>query len=112
MIGGNTTIKIQIKDGTTTDDIGKRVPSWVTVQELCGFIDMSSGDSPMTSYNAKIVESTHVFLGDWKELDSRIKAENSRVIDEHGEIYDVQYIDDPMWLHKQLEIYLKYTGGQ
>lgn len=112
MIGGNTTIKIQIKDGTTTDEIGKRIPNWIEAQELFGFLDMSSGDSPLTTYNAKIIESTHVFIGDWKELDSRISAENSRVIDEHGAIYDVQYIDDPMWLHRQLEIYLKFTGGQ
>ena len=112
MIGGNTTIKIQIKDGTTIDDIGKRIPNWIDAQTLVGFVDMSSGDSPLTTYNAKIVESTHVFLGDYVKLDSRINVENSRVIDEHGAIYDVQYIDDPMWLHRQLEIYLKLTGGQ
>ena len=43
--------------------------------------------------------------------DASIKAENSRLIDEDGLIYDVLLIDDPMKFHKQLEIYLKYTGG-
>lgn len=112
MIGGNTKIIIQIKDGTTTDAIGKRIPNWLPVQELIGYVDMASGNSPLMTYDAKIVESTHVFLGDWVKLDERISAENSRVLDENGHIYDVQYIDDPMWLHKQLEIYLKFTGGQ
>lgn len=112
MIGGNTDIKFQIKDGTVTNEIGKRVPNWIDVQEVHGFMDMSSGDSERTIYNAKITESTHVFISDYVALDSRISAENSRVIDEGGRIYDVQYIDDPMWLHKQLEIYLKFTGGQ
>ena len=37
---------------------------------------------------------------------------NSRVVDEDGLIYDVMLIDDPMKMHKQLEIYLKYAGGQ
>ena len=112
MIGGNTTIKIQIKDGFVTDSIGKKIPNWVTVQELFGFVDLSSGDSPLTTYNAKIVESTHIFMSDWVQLDERIKAENCRVVDEQGAIYDVKYIDDPMWLHRHFEIFLKYTGGQ
>jgi len=46
-----------------------------------------------------------------KQLDSAVKAENSRMI-VNGGVYDVKLIDDPMGLHKQLEIYLKYTGGQ
>ena len=28
-----------------------------------------------------------------------------------GKVYEVMLIDDPMELHEQLEIYLKYTGG-
>ena len=72
---------------------------------------MSGGDSKYTTYNAKIQESTHVFVADYVALDSRIKAENSRLI-VNGNIYDVMLIDDPMELHQQLEIYLKYTGGQ
>lgn len=30
----------------------------------------------------------------------------------NGEIYDIQLIDNPMHLNYQLEIYLKYVGGQ
>ena len=78
---------------------------------LKGFIDLSTGDSNRTTYNAKIQESTHVFISDYVLLDASIKAENSRMV-VNGERYDILLIDDPMELHKQLEIYLKYTGGQ
>lgn len=111
MIGGNTTIKIQIRT-TTQNRIGEDIEAWESVNEIPGFIDLSGGDSKYSTYNAKIQESTHIFISDYYALDSRVKAENSRVVDEKGLIYDVMLIDDPMNLHKQLEIYLKYTGGQ
>ena len=112
MIGGNTTIAIQIINGTTRDKVGSRVPNWETVQNLPGWLDLSSGDSKRTTYNAKIQESTHLFIGDYVPLVEGVTAENSRVIDEDGLVYDVMLFDDPMKLHKQWEIYLKYTGGQ
>ena len=87
MIGGNTTAALQIST-TTKNEIGEGVKSWKTVNEIKGFLDLSSGDSKYTTYNAKLQESTHVFVSDWKQ------------------------IDDPMGLHMQLEIYLQYRGGQ
>lgn len=111
MIGGNTTIQIQIST-TKKNAIGEGVKSWETVQEIQGWLDLQSGDSGYQNFNAKIQESTHVFVSDYYVLDGRIKSENSRVIDEDGLVYDVMLIDDPMKMHKQLEIYLKYTGGQ
>lgn len=110
MIGGNTTAALQIST-TTKNEIGEAVKSWKTVDEIKGFLDMSSGDSKYTTYNAKIQESTHVFISDWRKLDASVKAENSRLM-ANGEIYDVMLVDDPMGLHKQIEIYLQYRGGQ
>lgn len=110
MIGGNTIAALQIST-TSRNKIGEGVKSWDTVDEITGFLDLSSGDSKYTSYDAKIQESTHVFISDWKPLDVSVKAENSRLL-VNGEAYDVMLIDDPMGLHKQLEIYLKYAGGQ
>ena len=112
MIGGNTTIQIQIMNGTSRDSVGNRVPNWETVQSMIGFLDFSAGDSKRTTFNAKIQESTHIFIADYVPLAEGIKAENSRVIDEDGLVYDVMVLDDPMKLHKHWEIYLKYTGGQ
>ena len=111
MIGGNQIVDVQISTAAK-NAIGEAVKSWETAQFIRGWIDLTAGESRYTTYNAKIQESTHIFVSDYVALDSRIKAENSRMIDEDGLIYDVLLIDDPMKLHKQLEIYLKYTGGQ
>lgn len=136
MIGGNIEAVIQLLTSTTKNSIGERVPQWENVVQLKGFLDLSSGESKYTTYNAKIQESTHVFICDyaniialgtdwkWDEMDFNnsfintnsaesiaIDSENSRMIIK-GKVYDVMLVDDPMELHKQLEIYLKYTGGQ
>ena len=110
MIGGNQTVQLQVM-AVVKNELGEGIQSWNTVQSIKGWLDLSSGDSSYTTYNAKIQESTHVFVSDYVRLDARIRAESSRLIDEDGQIYDVKLIDDPMKLHKQLEIYLKYTGG-
>lgn len=112
MIDGNTTVKIQVNSGKVKNQIGEKLPVWEDVQEITGWMDLSSGDSSCTTYNTKIQESTHIFISDYVELDKRIKAENSRLIDEDGLVYDIKLIDDPMKMHRQLEIYLSYTGGQ
>lgn len=111
MIGGNTTATIQVDLGTGYNAIGEQESAWTDVQNITGWLDLSSGDSKHTTYNAKIQESTHVFVADYVRLDASISAENSRMVID-GQRYEVLLIDDPMWLHKQLEIYLKFTGGQ
>jgi hypothetical protein len=108
MIGGNTIAEIQVST-TTMNAIGEAVQEWETVQNITGWLDLSSGDSKYTTFNAKIQESTHIFIADYVALD--VKAENSQLVVNGGR-YDVMLIDDPMGMHKQLEIYLKYTGGQ
>ncbi|WP_288775724.1 head-tail adaptor protein [uncultured Eubacterium sp.] len=110
MIGGNTIAQLQISTSEKTE-IGAGVKRWSTVMELSGFLDLSSGDSKYTTYNAKVQESSHIFICDWKPVDASIKAENSRLL-VNGGVYDVMLIDDPMGLHRQLEIYLQYRGGQ
>lgn len=109
-IGGNIVAYIQIKE-TVKNEIGERVPSWITKHSPKGWLDLSSGDSKHTSFNAKIQESTHIFLCDYFEMDASIKAENSRMFI-NGKVYEVLLIDNPMELNQHYEIYLKYTGGQ
>ena len=77
----------------------------------CKRLDLTGGDSKYSTFNAKIQESTHIFICDYIELDARIEAENSR-LSVDGKVFDILLIDDPMNLHQHLEIYLKYTGGQ
>ena len=112
-IGGNLNAVIQVSTKKTTNIIGETVPSWTNAQTIKGWLDLSSGEARYSTYNAKIQESTHIFIGDYVPLDSRITSENSRMII-NGKTYDILLIDNPMEMGygSQLEIYLKYTGGQ
>jgi hypothetical protein len=119
MIGGNTNAVLQVST-TTKNAIGESIQEWNDVVTLTGWLDLSSGDSKYTTYNAKIQESTHLFLCDYNPIPEeivvdgktvKVSAENSRIV-ANSKRYDVMLIDDPMELHEQLEIYLKYTGGQ
>lgn len=109
-IGGNKTATIQISD-PAKNEIGVMIDEWKNVQDMVGWLDLTSGDSKYTVYNAKISESTNVFIADYEPLDSRISAETCRMVID-GNVYDIMMIDDPMDLHEHYEIYLKYIGGQ
>jgi hypothetical protein len=111
-IGGNLAATIQVPT-VTKNAIGEHETTWKNVQTIKGWLDLSGGNSGYTTYSAKIQESTHIFIADYVQLDSRIHAENSRAII-NGKRYDVMLIDSPMEMGSgsQLEIYLKFTGGQ
>lgn len=111
-IGGNVTCAFQINIPTPTkNEIGENIPNWVVIQTIDGWLDYLTGETNRTSYNAKIQESTHVFVADYVDLDSKIEAEKVKAFI-NGKVYDVKLIDNPMELNAQLEIYLKYVGGQ
>lgn len=111
-IGGNIKATIQICT-SAKNDIGEDVKTWTDAQTIKGWLDLSSGEARYTTYNAKIQESTHVFISDYVSLDSRITAETSQMVI-NGKTYDILLIDNPMEMGtgSQLEIYLKFTGGQ
>lgn len=110
MIGGNKHMQLQIRT-VTKNVIGEQVEHWETVQQITGWLDLQNGDSKYTVYDAKIQESTHIFIGDYVPLAEGIKAESSRAVID-GKVYDIMLIDNPMEMNLQLEIYLKHTGGQ
>lgn len=111
-IGGNTKAIVQVCTASQ-NGIGETVRTWADVQSLTGWLDLQSGNSGYSTYHAKIQESTHVFVADYRTLDKRIKAESSRMVI-NGNRYDIMLIDNPMELGSgsQLEFYLKFTGGQ
>lgn len=119
-IGGRTRAVFQVKKFTKDEngryirnEVGEIVMGWQDAQSIKGWLDLSGGDSRYTTYYAKIQESTHIFIADFVKLDERITAENARMVI-NGKHYDIMLIDNPMEMGKgsQLEIYLKYTGGQ
>ena len=106
MIGGNTEAMFQQKSGSITNSIGEKTHTWVDVQPLKGWLDLSSGDSNY-KHDTKLQESTHIFITDYTPIDR--KADNKRLL-VNGVVYEVMLIDDPMELHQHLEIYLKFVG--
>lgn len=110
MIGGNTIAQLQ-RQTVKKNEVGEQVKDWGRVIEMKGWLDLSSGDSKYLTYNAKVQESTHIFICGYIKLPDDVTAENSRIAAE-GKVFDIMLIDDPMGMHRQLEIYLKYTGGQ
>lgn len=106
MIGGNTEALLQQIIESKTNHIGEKVQSWVDNCKLIGWLDLSGGDSKYT-YDAKLQESTHIFICDYSPIDR--KANDKRLVVD-GVVYDILLIDDPMGLHQQLEIYLKFVG--
>lgn len=118
-IGGNISGVIQIAR-TTRNDIGEDILNWEPATPFfLGWLDLASGDSPSVNFNAKIQESTHIFVCDYFPLVYKVEGladivltpENSRMVIDK-KVYDVMIYDNPMQMNQQLEIYLKYVGGQ
>lgn len=110
MIGGNKEAVLQRRSGTTSNAIGEQVPAWADAQTVTGWLDYMSGGAGYQTVNAKIQESTHIFVCDYVPLSPGVEAEKARAVID-GKTYDILAIDNPMELGEQLEIYLKYTGG-
>lgn len=136
MIGGNVTALIQVKDEGKKNAIGEREHEWTDVIDLLGWLDYQGGQNSYSTYDAKVQETTHVFICGFqncKKLSKKwvwnpfnfingvikstsqdekvdLTSENARMVID-GNIYDILLIDDPMRMHKHLEIYLKYVGG-
>ena len=107
MIGGNTTAILQQKSGFETNSIGEKIQAWADVHTFQqGWLDFSAGENKYT-YDAKLQETTHIFITDYVPIDT--EAQNKRLV-VNGKVYDVLLIDDPMELHQHLEIMLKYVG--
>ncbi len=106
MIGGNIEAMLQQKSGSETNHIGEKIQNWSDIQPLWGWLDLSNGDSKYT-YDAKLQESTHIFITDYVPIDQ--KTNDKRMV-VNGGVYEVLLIDDPMGLHQHLEILLKYMG--
>lgn len=111
MIDGNTNLIIKelSSENESFDENGARVSSYAQIASLFGWLDLVAGDSKY-DYKAKIEDSTHVFICDYIDVTS-VDIEQAKA-EVNGVEYDIKYIDDPMELHEQLEIYLKKVGGQ
>lgn len=136
-VGGNITALVQVKDEGQKNSIGEREHTWTDVVDLFGWLDFQGGQNTYQSFDAKVQETTHIFICGFhhcKQLSKKwvwnpfsflngvisadpqdettvdLTSQNGRIVI-NGNIYDILMIDDPMGMHKHLEIYLKYVGG-
>ena len=104
-VKGNKTAVIEVKT-VTKNDIGEGVETWTESATITGWLDLSSGSADYTTYNAKIQESTHVFITDTifdlEECECRLICDDKT--------YEITLFDNPMELNYHTEIFLKYTG--
>ena len=109
IIGGNKAIKLYKNSGETINEIGEPENEKELLIEIKGFLDYMSGEVGSVNFKAPINESTHIFISDFVEIDE--DAEHL-IAEIDSKTYEVKYIDNPMELNEQLEIYLKLLGGQ
>ncbi len=140
MIGGNTIATVQLNKPDGKNAIGERVGQWLSVVQIRGWLDFISGEAKYNTYNAKTEESSHIFICDYSndienlyylldgngdyifdsdnctiriktgnEAADKVTSENARVIIKE-QVYDIVYIDNPMELNQQFEIYIKLVG--
>ena len=111
-IGGNIYGMIQTKNSAGKNAIGESEIIWAEAFRQVGWLGLQNGDSKRT-YNAKIEESTHVFLCDYHSGIYALTDDDQDVrMIIKGKMYDVLLIDNPDEMDEQLEIYLRKIGGQ
>lgn len=108
-IGGDITGRFQTCT-TAKNEIGESEKKWDDAVSHDGWLDFQSGDSKYTNFNAKLEESTHIFLCDFNSALYALSGRDVRAIFK-GVVYDVLLIDNPMEMNEQLEIYLKKVGA-
>ena len=109
-IGGNITGTIQTKTASSKNAIGEAVSSWKDAFSQIGWLGLQAGEQKRSTFNAKIEESTHVFLCDYHSGIYALADKDTRMIIK-GFLYEVTFIDNPDEMDEQLEIYLKRVGA-
>ncbi|MEG1906847.1 MAG: hypothetical protein RR178_05215 [Gordonibacter sp.] len=108
-IGGNTTalVKRAVKTKSAQGVAVNGEPQ--KLMEVTGWLDYQSGQSSHVTYQAKIQDTTHLWLCDYNEAYA-VLSENGLSLEINGKPYEVLLIDDPMGMHDHLETYLRYVG--
>ena len=111
MIGGNKVLTLKAKE-VTENDMGLQTASYTkTVASSKGFLDYVTGEANLSPNFQKLEQSSHIFICDYSKAVADANAEECKAYVDGCE-YDVALIDDPMELHRHIEIYLKLVGGQ
>lgn len=109
-IGGNITGTIQTNAASSVNAIGEVVNGWSDAFNVKGWLGFQGGGQNRSTFNAKVEESTHVFLCDYHEGVYALANQDTRMIIK-GVMYDVTLIDNPDEMDEQLEIHLRRVGA-
>ena len=108
-IGGNIQAVLQSCQ-TVKNEYGEGVAQWADAVTLTGWLGLQSGEQKRSSFNAKLEESTHVFLCDFSPGAYALADSDTRMLIK-GVVYDTLLIDNPDEMDAQLEIYLRKVGA-
>lgn len=108
-IGGNIQAVLQSCQ-PFKNEYGEGVNQWTDAVTLTGWLGLQSGEQKRSSFNAKIEESTHVFLCDFDPAAYALADSDTRMLIK-GVVYDTLLIDNPDEMDSQLEIYLRKVGA-
>lgn len=109
-IGGGIRGTIQTKT-IVKNAMHEGAETWTDAfKDVLGWLGMQNGDSKYSNFNAKIEESTHVFLCDFDAGIYALADQDTRMLFK-GVVYDVLLIDNPDEMDEQLEIYLRRVGA-
>ena len=108
-IGGNISGTIQTKT-TAQNRIGETETTWNDSVAVRGWLGLQTGGNARSNFNAKIEESSHVFLMDYNSGVYALADQDTRMIIK-GFVYDVLLIDNPDEMDEQIEIYLRRVGA-
>lgn len=104
-VGGNARAVVQVKE-TTKNYLGETITTFKDLKTIKGYLDYITGENGTGSFNAKIEDSTHIFMCDYEDLPN----ENEIRLSINGKPYEVKLIDVPMGIKYHMEIYLRYVG--
>lgn len=91
---------------TRPDGFGGKITKWTDViNNIQGYLDLTSGSDINQYENAITEQSTHVLIIPKYRADITDKM---RIIDSKNRAYFVNYVDDPVGVNHHLEIYLTY----
>lgn len=109
MVGGNVVAEV-MRSAKTKNAKGVAVEGELEkVMSLQGWLDYQAGQSSHLAYQAKIEDTTHLFISDYDGLYAGL-PENGLSLVVDGRKYEVLLIDDPMGMHDHLETYLRHVG--
>lgn len=110
-IKGNATGAIVVSQTGSKNEYGEREHKTTEIV-VKGYLDMSGSDARRNIYDAKVEESTHIFICNYSEDIAGLRGKEEMCSFKFkGLDYDLLYIDNVMELNEHMELYLKRAGG-